>query len=271
MDKARINKRLKNLKKVKGIVEIAKIDTIKKIAKSNNIKNHHYEMARTSQQIINYSNSLNKFKKRVSQQKQSKQENSLWIFITLPSSLIKISYTKYERIILKNANKKNDAIIPIGDPAITFAKENQFKIFTQFDNLLKTNLKLSSLLLHVIKSREFNNIFIISQASKISKTFYKIYPFYDIKYDRKKMKKKSFYYSLTDTMEQISYNYIRNIISGIYQESYRNFYVEKLARHESSLKNIDDKIYELKMSLVKNQRKEETEEIIQVIQSVKRR
>ena len=272
MNQAKINNRLKNLKNVKAIVEIAKIDTIKKIARSNNVKSLHYEIAEISQQIINYSKQFNKIRtwKKSIKQTKFKQTKSLWIFITLPSALLKMSYSKYETIIEKNIDSKMDSMIAIGDPAIDFAHRKGYNVLTTLENLENSVLKLSSIIIHEINNQKFQRVLIVSQEARTKKSFYKLYPFEDVKYNLKEMKKRKFFYSLSNTREQIFYNYVKNIIGGIYQESYWNFYVEKLAKHESSLNSIDEKIEELKILLAKIIRKKETEEMIHITQFLKR-
>lgn len=268
MDKSKVKKRLVNLNKIMSIVQIAKFDTMQKLSKTSKNLQHHYEIAKISREVLTFvkgiygklwDNKPKKFKK-------------VWIFISVGSPLIKTSYEKHFKIFLENFDKQKDFIIPIGPPAQLFAKKNEYKIYKEYDDVEGKEEELAYILLKGMQKNEIHEVQIVAKIKKVNDKPYKIFPLTENEKETKlKLKKYSFSSSLKEITENIPIPYFKNILSGIIQENLFHFYTEKLIRHENSIKNIEEKIIELKSDLNKENRKKETEDMINVSQRAKRR
>lgn len=276
MDRAKAIKRINNLQKIKGIIEIAKFDTLQKLAEADRVKKYHYEIAETSKQVIAYAKSKfhlsNKLMDNVF--KKNFAGNKLFVYITIPSDLLAISYDRIETILDKEFNKSKDKIITIGDPALKYAKKRKLSNVSHFGTLEEELVSLVSAIVNLLNSNQVDEVRVIANTSSIREESYSIFPISPDSTKKdvyKKMNKTKFYYSLSEIIESILTSYFENIFEGIYKEAYREFYKEKLVRHESSITTTDEKIKELKMELHKVRRKKETEEMIAVSQIAKRR
>ena len=268
MDKSKVKKRLVNLNKIMSIVQIAKFDTIQKIAKTSKNLKHHYEMAKISREVLTFVKDIyGKLWK-----KNSENSKKLWIFISIGSPLIKTSYEKYFKIFLENFNKEKDWIIPIGPPAQLFADKNKYKIYKQYDSVEGQEEELAYTLLKGMQINDIKEIQLVANIKKVKDKPYQIFPFEDNKKETTiKLKKYTFYSSVKEISENIPVPYFKNIISGIVQENLFHFYAEKLVRHENSIKSIEERIVGLRSDLNKENRKKETEDMINVSQRAKRR
>lgn len=273
MDRAKALKKINNLKKMREIVEIAKFDTLQKLAKADKIKDYHYEIAEVSRQVIQHTKAKfhlsNKLSKKI-RNMSNVETSKLFVYITIPSNLLNVSYERIEKILSAAFNKETDKVIAIGDPAITFAKRSGYEILYEYETIENTALRVVSMISNQLNSGMYDEMYIVANTDKIKNAPYKIFPIESDGNEIEKYKKTKFYYSLAEAVENISNTYIENIVESIYSEAYRQFYKEKLIRHEGSLQNIDDRIKELKMSIHKSNRKKETEEMIQVSQIIKR-
>lgn len=271
MDRAKLIKRVKNLEKIKGIVEIAKFDTLQKLAHAQKIKDHHYESATIAKKIILFSKEKFYISNKLLQKKNNLIDRTLWIYITIPSKLIKVSYDKFNRMLNANFNKELDEIIAVGSPAIEWSKNNKFKIYKEFENLNDSGSLVANLINYVVFSKEFSSIKIVANTPFIKEEPFQLFPIENENFDKKEFAKVKFYHSLSSNIANISNTYVENTIEGIFQETYRLFYKEKLIKHEGSITNIDDRMFNLKKELNKIERKKDTEEMIQITQLATKR
>lgn len=276
MDRSKAIKRISNLEKVKGIIEIAKFDTLQKLAEADRVKKYHYEIAEVSKQVIAYSKSKFHLSNKLTKNwlNGNRDKNQLFIYITIPSDLLSISYERLENILDNEFDWDLDKLITVGEPALQYAKKRKLKPVYHYETLDTDLFKLVSLVTNMLNSNEINEVCVVANTKHIKTHSYVMFPIEpdpESKDKYKNMDKMKFYYSLSEVIEFISNSYFENILEGIYKEAYREFYKEKLVRHESSITATEEKIKELKMELHKVRRKKETEEMIQVSQIAKRR
>lgn len=272
MDKAKVIKRVNNLKKIKGIVEIAKFDTLQKLAKANEVKDHHYKMAEISSEVLNFARSKYHISTLINRKAHERQvKGTLWVYVTMTSELIKSSYEHFDQMISQGFNPDEDKIIVIGKPAIKFANKKKYDVLLQEENINLSIKTVSSVVNEALTNKLFSKILIVANTKKIRTEPFQLFPLKALPKEKKKAYVKTkFYFSIIETIINISASYVENNLHGIYQEAYINFYQEKLVRHEGSLKNIDERIEKLNSEKNKIHRKEETEEMIQVSQLTKR-
>lgn len=273
MDKAKVIKRVNNLKKIKGIVEIAKFDTLQKLSKAKEVKAHHYKMAELSAEVLNFAKSKYKISSLINRKADEKRtKGTLWVYVTMTSNLIKTSYEHFDHMIDAGFNPETDKLIVVGKPAIKFAAKRKYDILLQEDDIKHSVKNVSSVVNEALTNKLFKTILIVANTRSIKNEPYQLYPLKKIDDKKKKaFSKTKFYFSIVETIINISASYVENTLNGIYQETYINFYKEKLVRHEGSLKNIDERVDKLKSEINKIHRKEETEEMIQVTQMAKRK
>lgn len=273
MDKAKVIKRVTNLNKIKGIVEIAKFDTLQKLAHARKVRGHHEKMSILSKEIITFAKNKYHLSALINRKYHEKQvKGNLWVYVTMTSSLIKASYEHFDSMISKDFNPSEDQIIVIGAPAIKFADRKGYDVLFKKDEIDHSSSEVSTIVNDALTNRLFSNIYIVANTKSTKDKPFKLFPIEtDKKQSKKKFKNTKFYFSIIDSIINISASYVENSLHGIYQESYINFYQEKLVRHEGSLKNIDERIDKLKSQINKIHRKEETEEMIQVSQMTKRK
>ncbi|WKX02186.1 hypothetical protein [Candidatus Mycoplasma mahonii] len=271
MDKAKVLKRSKNLAKIKGIIVIAKFYTIQKLAKSDKTRNHHYKIAETTKDILGFSQNQYRISTRISKKiKEKIKHKKIWLFITVPSILIKTSHKKLENILMNGFDIENDKIIVVGAPGIKFVKSNNLDIYAEFEHFNESSENVIGLINNIIINSLFDSVMIVSNTPKMKTEAYQLFPIEHNEQIKKDLNKMRFYYSLPETIVNITNTYVSNIIEGIYNESKIFFYKEKLIKYEGSIKNIDKKILFLKLELNKLNRKIETEEMILVKQIAKR-
>lgn len=273
MDKAKVIKRVNNLKKIKGIVEIAKFDTLQKLTKAKEIKDHHYKMAELSSEVINFARSKYRIASLINRKTHEKKvKGTLWVYVTMTSNLIKTSYEHFDHMIASGFNPEFDKLIVVGKPAIKFAKKRKYDVLLQEEDIEHSIKNVAAVLNESLTNKLFSKILVVANTRSIKNEPFKLYPLKEIDKEKKKAYTKTkFYFSIVETIINISASYVENTLSGIYQEAYINFYKEKLVRHEGSLKNIDERVAKLKSEINKIHRKEETEEMIQVTQMTKRK
>lgn len=262
MNKEKILKRLKGLEKVRWIIEIAKIDTLQKLAQSTSIANHHYESADIFKEIMTFSiNKLNLKNKYLA--KTNEQKPKLFIYISIPSNLIKMSHDKLNNLLVQNINSETDDVIAIGNEALEFSQKKGYRIL--HSNLdLKHADQVISIINHAIAKNTYESIGVIALTPEIKNKPLNIFPIYQAEKSKKDWNNYTFYYSLANNFDNIANTYVVNILSAIYYESYRVFYKKKLLKHEDSLKNIDQKLEYWQKEIHKINRKIETEELVRV-------
>lgn len=272
MQKAKIVKRVENLKKIRGIAEISKFDALRKLSQLNKVKDHHYEIAKQSVDILSFARRKYRLSSLIDHKIQNKgQKGKLWIYITITSGVLNSPYGQFEKLIKDRINPLEDKIVAVGHKAITFAEEKGYKILHKLDDERENLRDLVSLVNHIIMSDEYKEIVVVANTPKIKSEPYKIYPITETpKEELKYLKKTKFYFSIIDSVVNISNNYIENILKGIYEEAYMTYYKEKFVRHEGSIKNIDERISYLKSEITKTGRKNDTESMIQSSQVAKR-
>lgn len=265
MNKDKILKKIKNLEKVKGIVEIAKVDTMKKLANVSSITSHHYESAKLAQEIMTFATYKLHLKYN---QKNLQKLPKLFIYISIPSNLIKMSHDQLNKILLKMFDPSKDKIVTIGKPAFEFAKQQNFQILKSYDELEKI-YELISIINHAIAFQNYQEIQVIAMSQQFKNQALKIFPIIQQDKKQKIFDSSKFYYSLSENFENIANTYVVNTIKGIYNEAYKVFFKQKLLKHEEALKSIDEKAEFWKIAINKINRKIETEEMVRISATIK--
>ena len=268
MDKAKVIKRINNLNKIRGIVEIAKFDTLQKLSNAKKTKSHHDKLSTVSKNIISFARSKYHLSALINRKQHERDVTAkLWVYVTMTSNLIKTSYEHFDSMISKEFNHAEDQILAIGSPAIKFAKNKKMNTLFESEDIDANSKEIAILLNDALTNKKYSKIYIVANTKSTRNEPFQLYPIKDMNKDAKKeFKNTKFYFSIIDSIINISASYVENTLSGIYQESYINFYQEKLIRHEGSIKNIDERVAKLKSEMNKIHRKEETEEMILVSQ-----
>ena len=270
----KLTRRIDNLKKIKEIVEISKFDALQKINKATKRRKHHFSIVTQAQNILGFIESKYHLETPFITTKKTKKQTvkTLWVYLTISSPVLKISYKKYEKIILEQANLKNDSIFTIGKEAKDFAKANDFKIFESFNSFENHSEDIVSLLNGVAFSNLFNEIKLVTHSLNALKPESQI--LFPINLPKKSfknspLKQLRFFPSVNKVVESLSNSFISNIVNTVFQESYEYFYRNKLLKNEESLTNIDNILQKVQIKINKLKRKKVTNEVISISQILK--
>ena len=273
MNKSKIIKVIKNLEKIKEIIEISKFDTLNKLKNATKISNSFFEMAMIAKELVKFANAKYKLGKETKFKKNAK---ILWLYMTSPSKLMSINQNKYSKMLKSNFNPETDLLITIGNRAVKDSIKFGFKTIFE-DSKVNKNIEnsISSLLSKLVFSGRVSSIKFIMNSPKCPDKPIHIYPInslnveYDVKMP-KLDKKYKFYPSITDAAKNLSNVYISKVSIALIMESKQFQLKEKLIRHEMSIKSIDEKIKSKISYIHKINRKIETEELIHITQIAKR-
>jgi len=271
MNTIKIDKHIKNLKRLKGIIEISKFDTINKLKNVQKTKNNTMERAMICRNLLE--TGIKKFHLSHSID-PVKKVGDIFIYITLPLSLMDTSNAKYEKIILKEFNRETDEIILIGEPAIEFGRKNYFNPIYMNESLDNEAFAISSIVSRINLGQKKYGVKIVASSSLIGKTSLTIYPLEEFEVEEKGpnvdysvLKYESNPLALID---RLAFTYLYNIIYGLIKDIHYFYLKEKLAKHEASLDSVDSKIELETRKLRKTKRNAETEEMILISQVAQR-
>lgn len=271
MNKAKVQKNIKNLKKIREIIEISKFDTLHKIQKSAKITDTYFDMALIAKNLLEF------VQKEYGIKTSSISTNNvgvLWIFVTPDNGMMKLSNTKFERMLNENYNHETDSVIALGKDATSFAESQKMNLAFSDDESHGHDHSISNLILSLIENKEIGSVKFVLNSPKIKNEPITILPIseFNLKTENeisKVNKKYKFYPSLPSSVKTILDSYIQRLVTGFIRETNYMYLKEKLIRHEESLKNVDQRIDVKKANLNKLERKIETEELIFVSQTAR--
>ncbi|MCP4336780.1 MAG: hypothetical protein GY679_02940 [Mycoplasma sp.] len=265
-------RKIQNLLKIYDIIEVSKFSTINELNKSIQISETAFEMAFMAKSIFE----LAKTKYKITNKFISNNKNKInvWVFATLPSTLLSITYDKYIKIIEKSFKKEEDIMIAIGDTAQSFAKAKGYKVIFEDSKMKDSSDNISSVLSNLFMNNKINQIKFVLNSSKIENKEITILPLDKLNIKRTKQysldPKIKFYPSMVHSLDATMSIYISRITDALIKEGEYFYLKEKLLRHESSLKSIKEKIKQKTKQNNKIKRKIETEEMIFISQNAKR-
>lgn len=272
MKKAGIQKNIKNLKKIRDILEISKFDTLHKLKEATKISDTYLKMALSARDLILFVEK--EFSLKVNKHKSPKN-SALWIYITPESELLSVSNAKSERIILRDYDPKKDKMVALGEKAVKFANSHNFELEFFDKHPANHEDSLANTIAAEIVTGNVNEVKFMFNSPKVDDHPIIIHPIseFSVKMDYKKLKLSkdySFYPSINGSIDSLTEIFIYRVVYAFIRETQFVYLKEKLLRHESSIKNVDERI-SIQMKLIRKiLRKEETEEMIHVAQISKR-
>ncbi len=265
-------RKINNLKKIYDIVEISKFSTINELNKAIQISETAFEMAFVAKSIFELAK--NKYKIKNKFITNQKDLPNVWVFATLPSTLLSTSYERYMKVIEKGFRKDKDIMIAIGSIAVEFAKEKKYQIILESDTMHNHSHVVSATISNLFINNQVNQVKFVLNSSKIEDKEITILPLDKLSIKRTKQQKldvrTKFYPSMVHSLETTMTIYINRISAALLKEGEYFYLKEKLLRHETSLKSIDDRVAEKTKEVNKIRRKIETEEMILITQNAKR-
>ena len=273
MNKSKVIKGIKNLEKIREIIEISKFDTLNKLKQATAISNSFFEFAMISKELIDFANKKYKLGKEFRPKKNAK---TLWVYMTSPSELMSVNQSKYSKMLKEHFNPETDILIALGAKAIKDSSKYGFKTIFEDSKINKhTDNHVPALLSQLVFSGEVASIRFIINCPKVSDEPVDIYPIssLNLKYEVKTpniTRKYKFYPSIQEAIKNLANIYISKISTALIMESKHFQLKEKLIRHEASIKSVDKKIKLKTSDMNKLNRKMETEELILVSQIAKR-
>ncbi|MCK5807118.1 MAG: hypothetical protein KAG91_01840 [Mycoplasmataceae bacterium] len=273
MNKAKVIKSIRNLEKIREIIEISKFDTLNKLKQATEISNSFFEMGMIARDLVNFANKKYRLGKEVKPKKNSK---TLWVYMTSPSELMSVNQSKYSKMLKENFNPETDLLVAIGEKAIKDSSRYGFKTIFEDSKVNKEiDTSVPALLSELVFSGEVSSIRFIINSPKGSNEPINIYPMSSLNFkyeaDTPKIDKKyKFYPSIKEATKVLANIYISRISTALIMESKQFQLKEKLIRHEGSIKSVDEKIKSKTADMHKLNRKVETEELILVTQIAKR-
>ncbi len=272
MNSAKVKKSIENLKKIKGIIEISKFDTLHKLQQAKKITNTYFDMANVAKEMIEFAEKNYKVKSQFP--KTFKSGGTLWVYVTIPTSLLATSYIKFDKMILEHYDPEVDSLIAIGKPAVEFAKENKIPTFFESEDLDKEEERVPSMLSVLHMTGEVGRVKFVINSSMIERDPITILPISELNIPYQPLetinKKYKFYPSISNAIEGLASAYVSKLSTALIRESKYFYLKEKLVRHEASLSNVDKRIDMKIREINKLNRKIETEELIHVAQIAKR-
>ncbi|AAT27786.1 MSC_0622 family F1-like ATPase gamma subunit [[Mycoplasma] mobile] len=280
------SKKILTLKKIHSLIKVSKLKSLAEIAKFNKNFLNRFENALFYRDLMEYFEKkynfenvfFNKNKEKNSKRKIAK-ETVLWFYLTEEYEINSFSYESLNKELLAKFDKKNDIFIPIGEDAIKFAKENQINSLIEFKDNKSENLveNLNTILYSIYVNGNAKAIKFVLNTNKTKDKIVTVLPIKELElevsnYEHEKdedISNYKFYPSILEVNKNIVYSYLTNILSALISES--RFYTvkQKYAKQNDLLKNIEEKIDELKFVEISNKRKQLTDEIILASQNNK--
>lgn len=265
MNIAELRRDLEKLNKILEIMEVSKFNTIQKLKNAIKISDTLTEISLIARSVIMFSTEKYKIKNKVS--KTIKNDSTVFVFITLPKSLLSTSYDKYEKMIISSFRKGIDKLIAIGGPAIEFASKQKIQPVYSAQSPDNSINNVSSILTGLHLKEEINKIAFVSTSPKVATGPAVVMPLDQVNFGNESFdnfidKKYKFYPSIIEDLEKLSSLYISRISRAFLQEAKVYFLKDKLVRHEESINSINDLITKKNKALKKEKRKIETEDLI---------
>lgn len=265
MNITELKRDLEKLNKILEIMEVSKFNTIQKLKNAIKISDTLTEISLIARSIIMFSTNNYWIKNKIS--KTMKNDSTVFVFITLPKSLLSTSYDRYEKMILQNYKNGIDKFIAIGEPAIEFAKKNNITPIFSATNPDDAINSVSSVLTGLHLKEEINRIAFVSTSPKVSTEPAIAMPLSEVNFSTEKFddfidKNYKFYPSIIEDLEKLSSLYISRISKAFLQEAKIYFLKDKLVHHEESINSINDLIAKKNKLMKKEKRKMETEDLI---------
>lgn len=210
----------------------------------------------------------------LTKQTLSKQNINLWIY---PSSSEKYTQNFFDQIeakIFENWNEK-DFIIPLGERAINFAKQKNMEILASFenlDNIFSNSEKIGEIIQYGIKNRQFSSVKMAVYSNKIPNYIATIFPLNQFEFKieasqttlkeiEKNLEKIRFFPNFEEFYQSQILSYFVSSVQILLLESQFIVYKNKLIHENTLLKEIEEKIHQLKTSILKIERELEIEEL----------
>ena len=273
MTKAKVQKKISNLKKIKEIIQISKFDTLQKLQKSIEISDTFLEMGMMAKELITFAEKQYKIKAHKIKGKQA----TLWILITPESELLSTSSAKFKNIIREEFNRDADMLVSLGQEAFDFSElEKDIRTIYKNDKVdSSVEGKVSSLISSLLITGKVSNVKFVLNSPKVGGHPINIFPINELNIDVKTDSIKvdshyKFFPSLTQALNSLTNIYISRMTYGLIEEAKSFHLKEKLIKHEGAIKNVEERVKKMSMDLRKIARKDETEELILVTQIAKR-
>lgn len=263
------DKRLKNFKKMKiivnanrsiSLIEIYKIS--KKIRQNyNNFQISKYFIEQIGEKLQLFSN-LKYVRKD--------EKSVLWIYITEEQKYTKDFYLETEKVIVQKASK-SDIFIAVGQNSKQFLAINNFEIIKSFDQKINKNIseQISFISQLLIDSRKVDKINILLHTNKIPDSVLTIYPMNKINFNYQDsplveydVAKKKFYPNVEQFLKTQEKIYLDSIIKIALLESSFIVFKNKIIQENKTLKEIDQTILNLRRNISKIKQELELEELV---------
>ena len=266
MNKAAVKKSIKNLRKIKGIIEVSKFDTLQKLQKATQVSDAFFKMAISAKNLVEFARE----QYHIVGKKNKDNNKTLWIYLTPEAEIMSISNAKFDKMIRNEFNPSDDSIIAIGDKAVSFAeKENYNSIYSNRELGDSTN-SIASLIYTLVMSGEISRVRVVMNSPKVADGPITIFPINELNLRGESGvtidKSYKFFPSISDAITSLMELYIHRVFFSFIKEMQYFHLKEKLIRHEGSITSVDQKIEEKTRELNKLNRKKETEELILVSQ-----
>lgn len=272
MTKAKIDKKLANLIKIKEIIRVSKFDTLQKLEKAMKISDTFIQMGLMAKNLIKFAEEHYKIKAH-----QIKDNHkTVWVLITSESEMLSTSTAKFQNMVEEGFDPNLDMLIALGDEAQGFAERTNFRtIFKSPEVNPVIENKVSSLISSLISAKRATHVKFVLNSPKVGNHPISVFPIEDLNIDTKFEdiaidKKYKFFPSITVALNSLTSIYISRITQGLIEEAKTFHLKEKLIKHEGALTNVDERIKKVRMQRQKLVRKHETEELILVTQVAKR-
>ncbi|MHA0298357.1 MSC_0622 family F1-like ATPase gamma subunit [Mesomycoplasma ovipneumoniae] len=204
----------------------------------------------------------------------ARQNINLWIY---PSSNEKYTQNFFDQIeakILENYTEK-DFIVPLGVRAINFAKKNDMKIITSFENLdnsFENSVKIGQVIEYGLKTRQFSSVKMAVYSNKIPNFIATIFPLNQFEFKmettqetidkfKANLDKVRFFPNFEEFYQTQIQTYFATSVQVLLLESQFIVYKNKLIHENTLLKEIEEKILRLKTTILKIERELEIEEL----------
>ncbi|MBU4689453.1 MSC_0622 family F1-like ATPase gamma subunit [Mycoplasma zalophidermidis] len=220
--------------------------------------------------FINKNNKLNLIFKKI-----FKKPKQLWIYLTEEQKHSTDSYTRYEKMILKNTKKMSVDFITIGERAKEFCEQNKLSVLKSFNNSQNEKelaYDLSYLVKFLYVDELYDSVHFVINSNKAFSRAFTLLPLENFDVNKlTNMDKISFEgsvknYEIYPNIEKFIDSqidiFLSNAIHSLIIESY--FYNAKnnLISTNQIIKQLDEDILKLNKQIIKHKREKEIEEIV---------
>nr|WP_240463428.1 hypothetical protein [Mycoplasma procyoni] len=202
------------------------------------------------------------------------KEKELWIYLREEQKYSTDSYSRYEKMILKNTENKIASFIALGQQASDFFSTNNIKPLYTFDlnnpNLAKD---LSIIVKYLYTTERYSKVnFVINSNKNYNKPFTilpmndfdlsKLTSFTKEEISQDALANLNIYPSVSEYVDSNANIFIENALQSLIIES--SFYNAKngLVRTNKIIKDLDEEIWKISKRITKIKRENEIEEIV---------